>query len=214
MSAVSHPRFAPRRAARARSWWGRAWQRAVEEAADSEADLRRGRALARAGGVGAVTVGAGTFAAAVDEGDGAWPVTGGAPVLDDGDRALLAELVRAEPGRVAALLAGDLPSDLVEQAEGSGVELLPDGVELATTCGCDGWADPCRHALAVLTALGWLVDADPLVLLGLRGLPRDLLLAGGQAAGPDDVEVALDAALRAARALAVLESGGDPGHLL
>ena len=33
------------------------------------------------------------------------------------------------------------------------------------------------HALAVLHQLTWLVDADPFVLLQLRGLPRDELLA-------------------------------------
>nr|WP_246283609.1 SWIM zinc finger family protein [Nocardioides perillae] len=120
---------------------------------------------------------------------------------------------------------------------------MPYGGELTTTCTCDGWPDPCRHALAVLTVLGWLLDVDPLVLLALRGLPRDELLVavhaagrgvapgaddraddgwdaggvGGVGAEPDgdaDVEVALDAALRAARVLAVLDEGGDPTHLL
>lgn len=233
MSATSHPRLGPRRGATARSWWGKAWQRAVEEAAYAEADLRRGRAHARAGEVGSVTVDAGSFLAAVLHGDDAWAVSGSVPVLDESARAALVEVVRAESGRVAALLAGELPIDLVEQAEEAGVELLPYGGELVTACSCDGWPDPCRHALAVLTVLGWLLDADPLVLLGLRGLPRDELLAAVHASGAwagswarsgaddesgadgdADVELALDAALRAARALAVLEEGGDPAHLL
>ena len=54
----THARIAPRTAAaaRARSWWGKAWLRAVEEAAYGEDDLRRGRALARAGKVGGIAV--------------------------------------------------------------------------------------------------------------------------------------------------------------
>ena len=98
-------------------------------------------------------------------------------MLDDAALAALVETVAAAAGRVAALVAGELPHDLVEQADESGAELLPSGFELGSTCGCDHWTDPCVHALAVLYQLAWLVDADPFVLFQLRGLPRDELLA-------------------------------------
>ena len=78
---------------------------------------------------------------------------------------------------MAALLAGDLPHTLVEHAEQAGVELLPFGGELATRCTCEPWADPCHHALAVLQQLTWLIEADPFVLIALRGVGRDDLLA-------------------------------------
>ena len=55
------------------------------------------------------------------------------PVLADEERRALVEVVAAEAGRVAALLAGELPFDLVEHAEEAGVELLPYGGELAAT---------------------------------------------------------------------------------
>ena len=49
--------MAPRRGGvRAASWWAKAWLRAVEESAYGEGDLRGGRALARAGAVGGITV--------------------------------------------------------------------------------------------------------------------------------------------------------------
>jgi uncharacterized Zn finger protein len=90
--------------------------------------------------------------------------------------------------------------------------------------------DPCVHALGVLYQLTWLLEADPFVLLRLRGLTRDDLLArlharanarakaGGSGdgtgtdAGPgaDDVETALDAALRAARLLDLLDDPDRP----
>ena len=116
----------------------------------------------------------------------------------------LVETVAAEAGRVAALLAGDLPHTLVEHAEEAGVELLPYGGELGSTCTCEAWADPCPHALAVMYQLAWLVEADPFVLLHLRGLARDELLARlHERAGPPrptpdddpDLDVAVDAAL-------------------
>jgi uncharacterized Zn finger protein len=60
--------------------------------------------------------------------------------------------------------------------------------------------------------LAWLIDDDPFVLLHLRGLPREELLARlhERAARPDpaedpDLDVAVDAALRAAALLAEVD---------
>ncbi|WP_370288417.1 SWIM zinc finger family protein [Nocardioides sp.] len=221
----------PRRGVR--SWWGKAWQRAVEEAAYADGDLKRGRSFARSDQVGAITVDAGSVLAAVRDGDDAWTVQVAVPVLDASAAQALAEVVAATSGRVVQLLGGDLPHDLVEHAEEAGVELLPYGGEFTCTCTCDHYLDPCPHALAVLTQLGWLVDDEPLVLFALRGLPRDDLLARvgaltrpaepsdgpgdddgrsdpvSVAALADDVELAVDAALRAR---ALLASFGAPAE--
>jgi uncharacterized Zn finger protein len=206
---VLHPRAAPRRSTvRATTWWGKAWVRAVDEAAYAEADLVAGRVLARAGHVGQIATEPGRFLAAVEDRRGLWTVEGTVPVLDPADVAALVETVAAEAGRIAALLAGELPHGLVEHAEEAGVELLPYGGELGSSCTCDHWADPCVHALAVLQQLAWLVDTDPFVLLQLRGLPRDELLgrlhertADPAADDEPDLEAAVEAALYAARLL-------------
>ncbi|WP_372729772.1 SWIM zinc finger family protein [Nocardioides sp.] len=234
MNTVAHPRLPARRsAARATRWWGKAWVRAVEESAYAERDLAAGRVLARSGRVGQIATGEGSFVASVEDDDGLWTVSGTVPVLDAPSRDALLETVAAEVGRLAALLSGDLPHDLVEHAEETGVELLPYGSELQTTCTCAAWADPCAHALAVLYQLTWLLEEDPFVLLHLRGLSRDDVVAGvfalqshqpesaaadgqdgGQNGEPDegvdpqqdeDLDVAWDAALRAQRLLDVLD---------
>ena len=150
--------------------------RSVEEAAYSAEDLRRGRALARAGAVGAITVSDGAAVAAVGEGQDAFTVEVTVPVLDDSDASAFTELVAAEAGRIAALMAGELPHALVEAVEEAGVELLPYGGELGSACTCEAWLDPCPHALAVLTQLAWLIAADPFVLTHLRGLSRERVL--------------------------------------
>lgn len=207
MTTVTHPRFAARRSsARAGTWWGRAWVRAVEEAAFSDGDLKRGRQLARAGSVGAISVSAGRVVAAVVERDDAWTVTIAVPELDADSVEAFVEVVAAEAGRIAALVAGDLPHTLVEHAEEAGVELLPYGGELVADCNCDHWTPPCPHALAVLTQFAWLVDADPFALLGLRGLAREDLLArlhelggAGTQAGDVEIEADLDSAADAMR---------------
>jgi uncharacterized Zn finger protein len=218
---VTHPRLPARRGGGAGTWWSKAVVRAVEEAAFSVQDLRRARTLARAGAVGAITVSDGGAVAAVSDGDDAFTVEVTVPVLDEGDAAAFAELVAAESGRIGALLAGQLPHAFVEAIEEAGVELLPYGGELGSACTCDAWLDPCPHALAVLTQLAWLIQVDPFVLTHLRGLSRDRVLRdlhrlaqpsaaalAGESAGDsgssealDDLVVAEDAAVRAARLL-------------
>lgn len=216
MSTVTHPRFRPRSGGRGATWWSKAWARTLEEAAYAVEDLRAGRALARRGAVGHISVSAGRFVAPVDEGDDTFTVEAAVERLDDDSTAMLVDVVAGGAGRIASLLAGDLPHPFVEAVEESGVELLPYAGELAWTCSCSGWMDPCRHALAVGTQVGWLVAADPFVLLLVRGLPRDELLARLQALGAaetdggtdvDDLDTGLDAALRAVR---ILELADDP----
>jgi len=216
VTTVVHPRAPVRRgAARATRWWGKAWVRAVEEASYSSADLTAARTISRSGRIGQISVQPGRFVAAVEDERGLWAVLGTVPVLDPAAVEALVEIVAAESGRVAALLSGDLPHLLVEHAEEAGVELLPYGGELGSTCSCEAWADPCPHAMAVMYQLAWLVEDDPFVLLHLRGLARDDLLArlhertvAGQVERDEDpdVDVAVDAALRAAALLAELDS--------
>lgn len=224
---ISHPPLAARRgAARATTWWGKAWVRAVEESAYADAELRAGRALSRQAAVGGISLGRGRLVAAVADGHGLWTVDCHVPVLDAQATEALVEVVAAETGRVGALLAGELPHSLVEHADEAGVELLPFGGELASGCTCDAWVDPCPHALAVLYQTAWLLDDVPLLLLHLRGLPRDELLARLHARSPLEervgageldaasMDAAVDAARRAALALALLEADASIDHLL
>lgn len=214
MTGVTHPPYAARRGGRVHSWWGKAWVRAVEESAYDVRELRAGRSLARAGAVGGLTVDAGRVVAAVHDRDELHAVRVVVPVWEPADRAAFVEVVAAESGRVAALLAGDLPHALVEHAEEAGLELLPYGGELEGSCTCDAWLQPCPHALAVLTQVAWLLEQDPLELLRIRGLAREELLAAlHEAALPDDAEpdgdVDLDLALEAARHAARILAADD-----
>ncbi|HVX55679.1 SWIM zinc finger family protein [Nocardioides sp.] len=223
MSALTFPRQPRRRTTRRlTSWWGRAFARAAEETAYDDAQLLAARALARSGRLGGLVVDRGRFATGVSEEAGLWTVTGSVPPFGDDERQAFLEVVA---GRAELLLDGELPHDLVEHAEEAGVELVPYGGELGTTCTCPGWrrasrhGGACEHAVAVLLLLADLLDADPLVLLHLRGVTReDLRPLRGEPtdADPDpaafrdeDVEVAADAALRAARLLAEVRLDGS-----
>jgi uncharacterized Zn finger protein len=222
MGAATHPRQAARRGPyRPTTWWGRAFLRAVEEAAYDDGQLAAARSLARSGRIGGLVLDAGSVAAGVEDDRGLWTVSGAVPVLDpEAVRAFL-EVVSVDHDRLDALLCGDLPHDLVEHAEEAGVELVPYGGELAAVCSCAHWHDVCVHALAVLHQLCALVDRDALVLLQLRGISREDLLARLRTARlpteapaaaevSDDVEVAVDAALRARRLLSEDEAPRAP----
>ncbi len=182
-ASVTYPAFVRSRgAARVHTWWGKAWMRAIEEAAFDAPDLVKGRALARSGRVGAIGVSPGRAVALVS--------AAGGPGIDDHlSRLEVAELGAGEwddfldglasaSGHVAALLEGELPHQLMEDAEQSGVELLPYAADLTTECDCGAWTQPCLHSLALLNQVTWLVDDDPFVMFLLRGRSRADLLAG------------------------------------
>ena len=148
-------------------------------------------------------------------GDDTWSPRIDLPLLDPAQRDAFVEVVAARAGRIALLLGGALPHDLIEDAEDSGVELLPYGGEFDASCPCAAWTQPCVHALAVLHQCAWLIDDDPFVLLHLRGLPREDLLAalhareGAALRDPldDELDTAYDAAVRAARLLEDFDDG-------
>ena len=212
---VVYPGPQPGRGVRIGSWWGKAWQRAVEEAAYEIRDLRTARAFLRAGGLGSIAVEPGAATGTVEVGDDAYVTRILLPELESGDA--LIEVIAAQAGRIGSLLAGDLPHDLVEHAEAAGVEVLPFGAEFEARCSCEPWLDPCAHSLAVLLHLGRLIDTDPFVLLHLRGLSRETVLArlhdraAPAAQAPDAEEAALDLAADAVRRAAELMRQVDQG---
>lgn len=160
----------------ARSWWGTAWLQAMEDTSLDQEQLKRGRRYAYAGLVGPITVSPGRIAAQVYGEDGAVHHTAVfvERLTDEEWRRFLDE-VAAKAGHIAALLDRDMPHDLVDAAADADARLLPGIGDLQPECDCPGWEHPCRHAAALCFQASWLLDADPFVLLLLRGLgQRDL----------------------------------------
>ncbi|MFE1439881.1 SWF or SNF family helicase [Streptomyces sp. NPDC058739] len=174
----------------ASTWWGRAWVQALEDGALDGEQLRAGRRLARAGGVGAVSVRPGRITAVVQDRD---RTAHRADVLlaelsaAGWDRFLDMAVERA--GHVAALLDGEMPTHLVEDAAAAGVDLLPGLGDLEPECDCGAW-DHCRHTAALCYQVALLLDQDPLVLLLLRGRGESALVADLQHRGTARTEAA------------------------
>lgn len=154
----------------AKSWWGRAWLSAMEDTALDLRQLKTGRRYAAAGLVGPITVSPGRIAAVVDDVDGGpFRTELRLAELSEVDWTRFFDRVASRAGHLAALLDRDVPHDLVVAADDAGVHLLPVIGDLDPECDCAGWELPCRHAAALSFQASWLLDADPFVLLLMRG---------------------------------------------
>ncbi|WP_071528834.1 SWIM zinc finger family protein [Streptomyces mutabilis] len=157
----------------AATWWGTAWVTALEEGALDAARLARGRGYAERGKVDAITVTPGLLLAYV-QGSRPRPyrVQVRLRTLDDTDWERFLNAAVERPGHIAALLDKELPHSLAD----CGVPLLPGPGDLAPRCSCPDSGHPCKHAAALCYQAARLLDADPFVLLLLRGRGERTLL--------------------------------------
>jgi uncharacterized Zn finger protein len=158
------------RAPFAESWWGRAWLEALEESSLDSGRLQRGRTYARRGAVGQVTIAPGSATAPV-QGSRPTPYRSTVRVrqLTDQQWDHLLDVIAERAANIAALLDGEMPAGLADDAEAAGVALLPGPQDLDPKCSCPDWGYPCKHAAALCYQVARLLDRDPFVLLLLRG---------------------------------------------
>ncbi|GAA5163956.1 SWIM zinc finger family protein [Amycolatopsis dongchuanensis] len=161
------------------TWWGRAWVEALEGRAELDPNrLPRGRTYARKGRVSALDVTSGEVRAFV-QGSRSVPyrVKIRTAVFGDEQWSALLDIIGRRAGHAAALLDGELPPELAEDAREAGVDLLPGPGDLKPRCSCPDTADPCKHSAAVCYLVADEVDADPFVLFLLRGRGREAVLS-------------------------------------
>jgi uncharacterized Zn finger protein len=161
------------------TWWGKQWIYALEERASLDRNrLPRGRTYARKETVSGLTIGRGQVTASVKGSrPSPYKVVINVATFKDKDWDRVIASISAQVGRLAALLDGELPAEVVKDVEKAGCDLLPGAGEIKPRCSCPDWADPCKHAAAVCYLVADAVDADPFALLLLRGRSRDEILA-------------------------------------
>ncbi|MEU3609994.1 SWF or SNF family helicase, partial [Streptomyces sp. NPDC035033] len=170
-----------RNGAFARTWWGRAWLKALEDTALDGQQVKAGRQHARAGAVGAVSVRPGRITAVVQDRDGtAYRGDVLVRTLADEEWDRLLDLAVDSAGHIAALLDHEMPPHLVEDAAAVGVDLLPGIGDLEPECGCGAW-DHCPHTAALCHQVARILDEDPFVLLLVRGRGRRAVVDALQA---------------------------------
>src|SRR5262245_33856102 len=161
------------------TWWGRAWLEALEHRARLDPGrLSRGRSYARRGSVLDLTVSPGSVEAVV-QGSRVTPyqVTVRIRAFSSAEWDAVLEVVSAQIGRVAALLDGGLPPEVVDDVQAAALAALPGAGEVHTNCSCPDFAVPCKHSAAVCYLVADALDDDPFALLLLRGRRKDELLS-------------------------------------
>jgi uncharacterized Zn finger protein len=178
-----------------REWWGQQWVAAMERLGIT-GRLERGKRYARNGSVLSLEISHGMAYAEV-QGSRPSPYRTAVTLKTFNDKewqkalaALAGQAIYA-----AKLLAGEMPADIEAVFQGVGLSLFPRSLkDILFTCSCPDWGDPCKHAAAVYYLLAEQLDADPFILMHLRGRTRDQVLA----------------VLRSHRSTAVREDDGAP----
>lgn len=167
------------------TWWGQRWIEALERMSAGYASrLGRGRTYARAGRTHDLVVTAGKVTAKVT---GSRPkpylVTMTMPALSDAQWKKSIASMAEKAQFSAALLAGEMPKEIDEAFRAAGVSLFPTSTrDLATSCTCPDWANPCKHVAAAHYVLGEALDRDPFLLFELRGRTKAEVLDALRAA--------------------------------
>ncbi len=162
------------------TWWGKAWIESLEQRARLDANrLPRGRTYARQARVGTLHVEPGLVKALV-QGNRPTPYQVQVRVrpFSDEEWKTTLDVIAAKAAHAAALLDGELPPEILQEAQSVEIELLPIAGEVGTNCSCPDWANPCKHAAAVCYLIADLMDDDPFTIFLLRGRARDAVLAG------------------------------------
>ena len=162
------------------TWWGEAWLDALEGiAGGSTGRLSRGRTYARQGRAEDLTIAPGRVQGMV-QGTEPEPYDVYLQVREfrDDEWDTVFDAIAGKAAHAAALLDGELDPGIVEDAVAVEVELLPRPRDLRTACSCPDIVEPCKHAAALCYLVADALDADPFVLLLLRGRRRDEVLDG------------------------------------
>ena len=161
----------------AHTWWGKAWNRNLEQYADYSNRIGRGRSYVRHGAVLDLQIEQGEVIALV-QGSGRNPYSVSVKI-----RTLKKEtwqrMKTACEGTLESfqeLLAGNFPKALGEIFICKDSGMFPAPLEIKFDCSCPDWADMCKHVAAVLYGVGVRLDEDPKLFFRLRDAGIDELI--------------------------------------
>lgn len=160
----------------AKSWWGKAWCRNLEQYADFESRLDRGKRYVRTGAVLDLKIQKGRVLAKV-QGSRKTPYKVEiriSPLSEEKCQHILEKCgIRIE--NLEALATGNFPAELKELFTGQD-GLFPTPREISFACSCPDWALMCKHVAAVLYGIGARLDSQPTLFFELRGIDIDRFL--------------------------------------
>ena len=161
----------------AHTWWGKAWNRNLEQYADYSNRIGRGRSYVRHGAVLDLQVEPGEVIALV-QGSGLNPYSVSVKIQTL-KKETWQRMKTACEGTLESfqeLLAGNFPKALGEIFICKDSGMFPAPREIKFDCSCPDWADMCKHVAAVLYGVGVRLDEDPKLFFRLRDAGIDELI--------------------------------------
>lgn len=152
------------------NWWGMAWCDNLEQYADYESRLDRGKRYVRNGSVIDLKIQKGKIQARV-QGTRKTPYKVEiriSPLSEEKCQAVIGKCGR-KLKNLEALMSGDFPEDMKELFQGKD-GLFPSPREISFNCSCPDWALMCKHVAAALYGVGARLDEKPLLFFELRGI--------------------------------------------
>ena len=158
--------------------WPERWNDVLLECRELRTKVRRGRVLARRRRVQGMAIRPGLVTATVEDDSGnSFSVRLRIAILDPDVWDDVAERLQGDPGHRARLVTGRVDDNMMEAFDASGAELFPYDIgDVSYYCTCFDQGAVCIHSVAAHVALADAMEADPFVLLELRGRDRDWLL--------------------------------------
>jgi uncharacterized Zn finger protein len=156
-------------------WWSRKFVDILEKVCDG-GRLARGRSYARKGQVINFEMTPGRVSGLV-QGSRTDPyaVTIDITAYDESQWTVASTALASQALYRAALLAGDMPHEIVDVFDELSLPLFPSTLDMR--CTCPDWSVPCKHVSAVLYVLAEAFDDDPFLVLAWRGRAREELLS-------------------------------------
>ncbi len=160
-----------------RVWWSRRWLEALERFRLG-ARLGRGRSYAASGQVSDLQIEPGKVTAQVQGGSkDPYRCEITFSTLPEASYTRVMKKIHSEPMWISRLFVGDLPAEIEALFETERVPLFPrKNSDVASTCSCPDWANPCKHLAAIYCLIGEAIAREPLLLLELRGITRQALV--------------------------------------
>ncbi len=161
----------------ANTWWGKAWNKNLENYADYSNRISRGRSYVRSGAVLDLQIETGIVKALV-QGSQKKPYEIEITIepLSKVKWDSILSVCNHKIDSLEALVDGKFPKELEELFTIKGKGLFPTDKEIKFGCSCYDWADMCKHVTAALYGIGARFDKDPTLFFMLRNIDFDVLL--------------------------------------
>lgn len=161
----------------AHTWWGKAWNRNLEQYADYSNRIGRGRSYVRHGAVLDLQIEPGEVIALVQGSNrNPYSVSVKIQTLKKETWQRMKTACEGTLESFQELLAGNFPKALGEIFICKDSGMFPAPIELKFDCSCPDWADMCKHVAAVLYGVGVRLDEDPKLFFRLRDAGIDELI--------------------------------------